>query len=139
MSYSTDRAKLLANQLTRFSVLNTYQLAGQVENLNFWMVEVRHSLAVLDGYGVRFVRLEAAQTQYLETHGVEKVVEVDGVRRPNVVPVRRVPDRELQKARRSLVDAVSRCFARCQDEGLICKSQAASLPQELGIKSDSPV
>ena len=41
MSFSTDVAKLVADQLSRFVTLNPHQLAGQVANLDFWLD--RHS------------------------------------------------------------------------------------------------
>lgn len=136
MSYSTDVARLLADQLSRFVTLNSYQLAGQVANLDFWMAEVRHALAVIDGYGVRFVRLEGAQNQFVETHGVEKVTRIDGIAWRNVNPVRRVPDRELQKARQTLADAALRFLWRCRDEGLIGTSLVAAWVRDAGIEDD---
>ena len=60
MSFSTKLAKLVADQLARFVTLNRHQLAGQVANLDFWLDQVRHGLAVVDGYGRRFQRLKAA-------------------------------------------------------------------------------
>ena len=35
MSFSTDVAKLVADQLSRFVTLNPHPLAGQVANLDF--------------------------------------------------------------------------------------------------------
>ena len=64
MSFSTDIAELVANQLSRFVTLNRHQLAGQAANLDFWLGEVQHALAVIDGYGVRFTRMHAAQEQH---------------------------------------------------------------------------
>ena len=54
MSYSSQIADLLAAQLTKFVTLNRHQLAGQASNLDFWLLEVRHCLAVIDGYRERF-------------------------------------------------------------------------------------
>ena len=61
MSFSTDMAKLIANQLSRFVTLNRHQLAGQAANLDFWLAQVGHGLAVIDGYGMRFLRLHGAR------------------------------------------------------------------------------
>src|SRR5262245_28135841 len=69
VSFSTDMAKLVADQLSRFVTLNRHQLAGQVANLDFWLAQVRHALAVIEGYGSRFVRMHAAQEQYVTQHG----------------------------------------------------------------------
>ena len=51
MSFSTDIAELVANQLSRFVTLNRHQLAGQAANLEFWVVQVRLALDTIDGYG----------------------------------------------------------------------------------------
>src|SRR5262245_3963038 len=118
MSFSTDVAKLVSDQLSRFVTLNPHQLAGQVENLDFWLAEVRHALAVIDGYGVRFVRLHAAQERYVATHRVTvSEVEAHGVSERAPPAVRRIPDRELRQARRALVEATTRFLERCRDEG----------------------
>jgi hypothetical protein len=61
MSYSSQIADLLAAQLTKFVTLHRHQLAGQAANLDFWLVEIRHSLAMIDGYRERFERMKAAQ------------------------------------------------------------------------------
>ena len=51
MSFSTDMAKLVADQLSRFVTLRPHQLAGQAANLDFWLAQVRHALGGIDGYG----------------------------------------------------------------------------------------
>ena len=48
MSYSTDIAELVAKQISRLTTLNRHQLVGQVANLDFWLGEVQHALAVID-------------------------------------------------------------------------------------------
>jgi hypothetical protein len=68
VAYSSDIAKTLTEQLTRFVSLNRHQLAGQVTNLDFWMAEVRHCLEVIDGYGRRFNRLKNGQAQHVAEH-----------------------------------------------------------------------
>jgi hypothetical protein len=84
-------------------------MAGQVENLDFWLAEVRHALGVLDGYGVRFVRLHAGQERYVANHAITvSVVDPAGVTKRPPPAVRRIPDRELRQARRALVEVVSR-------------------------------
>src|SRR4051812_47973025 len=109
MSFSTELAELVANQLSRFVTLNRHQLAGQVANLDFWLGQVQHALATIDGYGVRFVRMEAAQEQYVATHGtVEYSPGEEPVVKHKATPPRRVPDRELRHARKSLTEVAHR-------------------------------
>jgi hypothetical protein len=126
VSFSTDIAGLVSDQLSRFVTLNRHQLAGQVANLDFWLAQVRHALAALDGYGVRFVRMSAAQEQYLATDG--------GTTECKPSPPRRVPDRELRKARRALTEAAFRFLDRCRREGLISESQFTEASQSLNIE-----
>src|SRR3954468_2908921 len=98
MSFSTDLAGLVADQLSRFVTLNRHQLAGQVANLDFWLAQVRHALAVIDGYGVRFRRVQPAQEEYGAAHGTTEFAPgVDFPTEQKASPPRRIPDRELQK------------------------------------------
>jgi hypothetical protein len=135
MSFSTDMAELVANQLTRFVTLNPHQLAGQVANIDFWLAQVSHALAVIDGYGVRFVRMEAAQGQYVAAHGTTmSEVGPAGVTERRPPAARRIPDRELRKARRELLEAASRFLERCRHDGLISESEWSSALAGLGIE-----
>jgi hypothetical protein len=68
VAYSSDIAKTLTEQLTRFVTLNRHQLAGQVSNLDFWIGEVRHCFEVIDGYVQRFNRLKTAQSKHVAEH-----------------------------------------------------------------------
>jgi hypothetical protein len=132
VSFSTDMAKLVADQLSRFVTLNPHQLAGQVENLDFWLAEVRHALAVIDGYGVRFVRLHAAQERYVAVHKITaSVVDPAGVTERPPPSVRRISDGELRQARRALVEATSRFLERCRAVGLVADSVVSEALAEL--------
>jgi hypothetical protein len=126
-------AALVTNQLARFVTLNRHQLAGQVANLEFWLAQVRHALAVLDGYGVRFVRMYGAQEQYVAAHGTTEPG-VDYPTKQKASPPRRIPDRELRKSRRALIDAASRFLQRCRGDGLITESQLSEARESLGIE-----
>ncbi len=135
MAFSTDMAGLVAGQLSRFVTLNRHQLAGQAANLDFWLAQVRHVLAVIDGYGVRFLRMHAAQEQYVTAHGTTEFVPgVDSPIERRASPPRRVPDRELQKARRTLTEATSRFLERCRRDGLLSESRWAETLRSLGIE-----
>ncbi len=126
MSFSTDMAKLIADQLSRFATLNRHQLAGQAANLDFWLAQVRHGLGVLDGYGVRFVQMHSAQEQYVAAQGVLG----------KAAPPRRVPDREIRQARRALTDAAYRFLARCRQEGFVSGPQLSEALARLGMDSE---
>lgn len=133
MSYSTDMASLLAKQLSRFVTLNPHQLAGQVANLDFWLAEIRHALTVIDGYGVRFIRMEGGQEQYVATHNTTiSELEPAGPRERTPPLPRRISDRELRQARRALTDATRQFLERCRLAGLIPEPQLSAALDELG-------
>lgn len=134
MAYPSDVANLVTVQLTRFVTLNRHQLAGQVANLDFWIAEVRHALDVIDGYGVRFVRLSMNQEHFQKTHGTnESRTGPDSIPHAYTQPVKRIPDRELQQARRHLTDAAFQFLSRCFREDLISEEQFAGVCEQLGL------
>jgi hypothetical protein len=123
MPFSTDIAKLVTDQLSRFITLRPHQLAGQAANVDFWLAQVRHAIGIIDGYGVRFVRMEGAQQQYIAARNVKlSVVGPAGVEERKPSAPHRIPDRELRQARRDLVEAVDRFLQRCLSEGLVADS-----------------
>lgn len=117
LAYSTDIAKLLNDQLVKFTTLNRHQLAGHVANLEFWILEVRHCLNVLDGYPKRFDQLKYAQMRYASEHKtIEYEFDEPDVFRESPLPPKRVPQGEIREARRSLCDATRRFRAVLQRE-----------------------
>ncbi|MSU79195.1 MAG: hypothetical protein EXS16_14030 [Gemmataceae bacterium] len=138
MVFSTNMAMLVADQVSRFVTLNRHQLAGQVANLDFWLAQVHNALEVIDGYGVRFVQMHGVQEQYVAGHGTTEFTLRDKFSKPTkAAPPRRIPDRELQKTRKLLIEAASRFLARCRKEGFISEERllAACVPLGIGIDS----
>jgi hypothetical protein len=125
MAFTCDLARLVANQLSRFVTLNRHQLAGQVANLDFWIAEARHALAVIDGYGARFRRLKQAQTRYVK-HNQTFAPE----------PLHSTPDADLRDARRSLCEATHGFLMRCFHEGLVDEHALRAACESLGIGID---
>lgn len=133
MSYSTDIADLVAKQLSRFTTLNRHQLAGQVANLDFWLDEIMHALTVVDGYGVRFTRMHAAQERHVSAHGTTEFdLSADWDTEGRASPPHRVPGQELEKARRNLTQSASRFLERCRAEGLLSDGQFSLAKESLG-------
>jgi hypothetical protein len=99
-----------------------------VANLDFWLDQVRHALAVIDGYGVRFVRMQGAQEHHVAQHGTRQFALGAEDYTPQTRPARprRVPDRELRQARRELVEAAGRFLERCRAEGLVADAVASA-------------
>ena len=124
MAYSTNLANLVSDQLTRLTTLNNHQLVGQGANLDFWLSQVQNALEVIDGYGVRFIQMATAQELYVSRHGtIEFDPSANFPTQQRASSPRRMPDRELRKARRNLVDAATRFLERCRQESLISDSR----------------
>ena len=145
MSYSTEIADLLAAQLTKFATLNRHQLAGQVANLDFWLTEVRHCLAVFDGYRDRFQTMREAQDSYVERNATvefprsmilnDRESDHEGMKKPE--RLRPVDDKELRQSRVKLCDAAYRFLVRCCNEGLVSESALRASCGALGIGVES--
>lgn len=71
MSYSTEKAALIAEQLRRLATQHPHQLAGQLSNLEFWMSEAAAAIAVIRDYPVRFRRLRDAQVAWVSERDVK--------------------------------------------------------------------
>jgi len=135
MSYSEHVAKVAADQLERFVTLNRHQLAGQTANLDFWIAEARHALAVIDGYQERFRRLKNGQAEYVRAHDtIAWPGDPEITTQPD--PPRRVPDASLRDARRSVTDALYRFLLRLCHDGLVTESRLRSICKELDIGVD---
>jgi hypothetical protein len=125
MSYSTERAALIATQLERLATQNAYQLAGQFPNLDFWIDEAATALRVIDGYPERFRRLRDAQVEWVKAHDTKVsdycpicsgACEI-GPETP--APPQRTPSDDLHRARESIRTAARRYFLRLYRAHLI--------------------
>jgi hypothetical protein len=136
MSFSVNMAKVVTDQLARFVTLNRHQLAGHVANLDFWVAQARHALAVIDGYQDRFRRLKVAQDKYVAAHEITIPSRLDPDIKGRPASPSRVPDASLREARRSLVDATYGFLLRLYRDRLISESQLRNLCGDLGIGID---
>ena len=138
MSYSTDVADHLAEQLQRFVTLNRHQLIGQVANLDFWIGEVEHALAVIDGYVERFPRLKAAQDEYVTEHGTFEFCmahENCDITWKAESP-KRIPDHELRASQTRLCKATYQFLVRCCREGFIENTRLFAECEKFDIRVD---
>jgi hypothetical protein len=137
-AYSTDLANLLTGQLTKFTTLNRHQLAGQVANLDFWLAEARHCLEVLDSYPLRFERLQAAQTEYVQQHNtIEFSLDDPCCTKSTAAKPIRIRDEDRSGPRRELCDAVYRLLLRCYRERLIDEPRLLQACKFLDISVES--
>lgn len=134
MSYSTEIAALLTAQLSKFVTANRHQLAGQLANLDFWLAETSHCLAVVDDYEARFRRLKTAQTEYVRAHDTIEFDPRDPCCTAAMAdPPQRVPSSELRDTRRALCEAAYRFLVRSFNEGLITEPKLRDACGRLGI------
>ena len=117
VAYPADIANLLSAQLTKFVGSQRHEIAEEAPHLDFWVGEVRHCLAVTDGYGRRF----------------EPSMARDLSKALPIASSRRVPDHELRRARRALCDAAYRLLVRMLHEGLIVEATLRDACARLGL------
>ena len=134
MSYSSEVANLISSQLSRFMMLSRYQLAGQAANLDFWLIEARHAVEVIDRYGQRFEQMKSARSRYVSEHETLAYDSRDEFSKPKPPdPPIRVSDVEMKQARRAVTDAAYRFFVRCTNEGSITESRLRKACDNIGI------
>jgi hypothetical protein len=117
-------------------------LVGQFANIDFWLDEANHALAVIDNYNKRFTRMRDAQKEWVRAH--KTVVssfcpvcrgkcEFDP-RTPE--PPARIRDQELEEAQRRLKDAVYHFLLRCHRTGLLDEGELKNLCERVGTSVD---
>jgi hypothetical protein len=138
MSYSADRTKVLVDQLRVFATHSRYQLVGQLAILDFWIGEVQHCLAMIDGNKARFERLKAAEKQYVaERETIRFDLDDPSSIQGAVVPTLRWPAKELRDARNELCDAAYRFLLRCYHEGVMDERSLRSTCDSLQLPVDA--
>ena len=138
MAYSSDIARRLTEQISKFVTLNRHQLAGQLANLDFWTAEVQHCLEVIDGYSRRFDQMKAAQMRFAAEHGtIEFDLDDPCFTRTPAAPPTRVPNQDLGDARRHLCDAFYRFLIRGLHDGVIDERalRHACATLDIGVES----
>jgi hypothetical protein len=113
----------LIKTLNHSAALPANQLAGHAANLDFWVSEAKHCLAVIDGYQERFARLRAGQAEYERQHNVLG---------PGTPLRRGTKDRGRQELRRAVCEAIERFLSRCHREGLLSEEALKASLAALG-------
>lgn len=128
---------LVTKQLAKFVTLSRHQLAGQLANLEFWTSEVRHALAIIDGYEKRFEGLKRAQTKYVAEHQTGQFGPNDSdssIDLPTIAKgIRKV---ELEKVRAELCHAARQFLLRGYHEGLLDAEESRKACAEAAIGFD---
>lgn len=126
MSYTETIVQALIDTLSRTAGLPTFQMAGHVPNLDFWVGEVLHAKTVLSEYKDRFDRMVAAQAAY-DMNNPDR----DAVLRKHdydyaPLKVALTPE-QTNRLMRQLNTIAERLIGRCQQEELINLSRADDL------------
>ena len=138
MSYTIERATLIANQLKKFTTSYAHHLAGQFANLDFWLSETQEALKAIDGYFHRYQNLRKAQMQWVKNHGTKvydycsicggKCELADGTPSPPV----KIDKEELETTRRQVKDAVYHFLLRCFRANLLNEKSLSEACERVG-------
>ena len=126
MSYTQSIAQALIDTLSRTAGLPTFQLAGHVPNLAFWIAEVRHAVGVIDGYAARFTEMAVAQAAYDAEHTDENERRARHEYDYQPLKLAITPD-AAQRLKRQCIASAERLIDRCLKEGLIDGAKADEL------------
>ena len=130
MSYTEEIVRPLIETLSKTAGLPTFQLAGHVPNLDFWIAEVRHALAVIDGYPKRFEDMVAAQREFDATYR-ESAERREHHEYPYGPPRLALTPALAERLTRELVAVTSRVLDRCLKEELIDIEKADDLREAM--------
>jgi hypothetical protein len=133
VSYVDDIALPLVRVLEHNAGLSVHQLAGHMANVDFWLDEVRHCIAVIDGYAERFEKLRWAQAAYERGHPHAISDSAGWSKKVGREPLlkKSSPDSERRRLRRQLLKAAGRLIDRAHRDGLIDLSRADDLRERL--------
>ena len=124
VSYIGGICAPLVKTLEHSAGLPVHQLAGHAANVDFWVSETKHCLAVIDGYQKRFERLRAGQAEYEKRHNL--VGKTPRIQRGATHTAR------LER-RRLVCQAIEKFLNRCYQEGLLSKNELNMRLHSLGI------
>lgn len=138
-------ADLVASQLERFTTGLAHHVAGQFANLDFWLAEVTHALAVLDGYRRRFDVISEGQAKWVEAHDTRVPIggfcpmcagrcEFYSLEKPG--PPTRMFSSDRDDARRRLKDAAYYFVLRYYRMGLLTEAGVRDACAKVGTSVD---
>ncbi|MBM3997741.1 MAG: hypothetical protein FJ303_26895 [Planctomycetes bacterium] len=126
VSYIDAICAPLIKTLEHSAGLPVHQLAGHAANVDFWVSETKHCLAVIDGYQQRFERLRAGQAEY----------EIKNKIAGKAPPIQRSAKHTArQESRRSLCQAIEKFLNRCHHEGLLSEKDLKATLHSCGMRA----
>jgi hypothetical protein len=144
MVFSIELAEQVASQLEKFTTSFAHQVSGQYANLEFWLHEVVHAIAVIDGYPARFAAMAVGQREWVTKHDTivgsycaccRGACEFDPGLSPPAMPIR-VNPRQMDAAKRRVKDAAYHFLVRCHHIGLLDKLGLIAACERVGTSVD---
>jgi len=138
MSYLHELCDALVNVLDHATALHVHRLAGYVANLNFWLEEVDHRLALLNGYAARYASSKQATKEYAKAHpeSIQNSSLSHSAPSPPTSPS--YSDQELWELRERVLASAGRFLVRCRRESLLEGDKVAEVCQrwQLRLQND---
>ncbi|MBT30209.1 MAG: hypothetical protein CMO01_11165 [Thalassobius sp.] len=142
MIYTIEKAKLVTEQLRKFTTAYTHHVVGQFANIEYWIDEVQVALKAIDEYGKRFTNIRDAQQAWIDAHGTKvydycpmcggKCELSDGTPKPPI----RTSSTDLKEARKALVDVTYYFLIRCFKIALLDQTELEKLCAKIGTSID---
>jgi len=146
MIYTVQRAKLVAEQVRKFSDSNSWVVVGQFTNLDFWMEEVKIALKAIDQHNSRFDKMYDGQKEWIESHGIQVpdncpicqgICELgDGSKKPNLPKRSSETKSDKKESRKELINSAYYFLLGCYNLKLINQEEFRSICEDLGTSID---
>lgn len=145
MIYTIERANLITKKLRMFTDSNTYIVAGQFANIDFWIEETISSIRAIDEHNVRFEKMYEAQKNWIEEKNVKEpnychicngICELTAqhYKKPEL-PKQRAKN-EKKESKKELVDSAYYFLVRCFKIGLLNKEDLKNYCNQIGTNID---
>lgn len=146
MIYTVQRAKLIAEQLRKFSDSNSWMVVGQFVNLEFWIEEVKTVLKAIDQHNSRFDKMYDAQKEWIDSHTIQVpdncpicqgVCELgSGSIKPNLPKKSSETKSDKKESRKELLNSTYYFLLRCYKLKLMSKEEFQNKCEDLGKSVD---
>jgi len=146
MIYTVHKAKLISEQMRKFSDADSWIIVGQFSNLDFWLNEVKSALKAIDEHNMRFDKTYESQKIFIDSHKVEipdncpicqGICELgSGVSKPSLP--QRSPETKSDKkvTRTELINSTYYFLRRCYNQNLLNKVGFRNKCDEIGTSVD---
>ena len=134
MAYVRDISDSLTRVLQHGASLTPHRIAGYAANAEFWLAEVEHCFAVLDGYSKRFRAMREATAAYVTDHPVDPQ-RADSDTRTTA----NLKDFEIKELREAVATAARAFFRRCAELELLSPEVLARADQLVNLEYDDSV